>query len=213
MEQMNRPATNVAKRRGRPPAFQQSEALEKAMQAFWQFGYEGTSMATLIAAMQMNKPSIYAAFGNKEALFKAALDHYVAGPSAFVKAALAAPSAYLVASTFLTQAIDLLTQTEPPRGCLIVQGALTCGPEAIMVKKILQQYRLNLEAAFQQRFEDAKTAHDLPTEVNTAILAKYILTVHQGLSVQAASGVQQEALLAVMEMALQNWPCPPSHAT
>lgn len=210
MEQIKKQDTTVAKRRGRPPAFQQTEALEKAMQAFWQFGYEGTSMATLMAVMQMNKPSIYAAFGNKETLFKAALDHYVAGPSAFVKTALDAPNPYLVAKTFLMQAIALLTQTEPPRGCMIVQGALTCGPESAMIQNTLKQYRLNLESAFKTRFERAKADNDLPDDTNTATLAKYILTVHQGISVQAASGVKQEDLFAVVEMALQRWPNKPT---
>jgi AcrR family transcriptional regulator len=199
-------STDAVKRRGRPPAFNHDEALEKAMQAFWTFGYEGTSMAALIEAMEMNKPSIYAAFGNKEALFNKVLDKYVAGPSAFVKEALVEPTAYLVAKTFLTKAVELLTQHQHSRGCMIVQGALSCGPEAEMIQKKLIAYRANLEENFRKRFDLAKDNHDLPDDTNTASLAKYVTTIHQGISVQASSGASKDSLMDVVGIALQNWP-------
>lgn len=198
--------TDAIKRRGRPPAFNHDDALEKAMQTFWSFGYEGTSMGALIDAMDMNKPSIYAAFGNKEALFNKALDKYVAGPSAFVKEALAQPTAYLVANTFLTKAVDLLTQHQNSRGCMIVQGALSCGPEAEMIQKKLIAYRANLEENFKKRFDLAKDNGDLSDDTNTTALAKYVATLHQGISVQASSGVGKDELMTVVDMAMQSWP-------
>lgn len=198
--------TDVLKRRGRPPAFNYEEALEKAMQTFWTFGYEGTSMAALIEAMGMNKPSIYAAFGNKEALFNRVLDKYVSGPSAFVREALAEPTSYLVAKKFLTGAVELLTQHQNPRGCMIVQGALSCGPEAEMMQKKLIAYRANLEESFKKRFDLAKDNKDLPEDTNTAALAKYVTTIHQGISVQASSGASKDALMQIIDIAIQNWP-------
>jgi AcrR family transcriptional regulator len=206
MKSLENQQTEVSKRRGRPPAFNHDDALEKAMQAFWTYGYEGTSMAALIEAMDMNKPSIYAAFGNKEELFNKALDKYVSGPSAFVKEAIAEPTAYLVAKTFLTKAVDLLTQYQNSRGCMIVQGALSCGPEAEMIQKKLIAYRANLEANFKKRFDLAKESRDLPDDSNTASLAKYVATVHQGISVQASSGASKDALMGVVDIALQSWP-------
>lgn len=197
--------TDGMKRRGRPPAFNHDDALEKAMQTFWTFGYEGTSMGALIEAMDMNKPSIYAAFGNKEALFNKALDKYVSGPSAFVKEALAEPTSYLVAKTFLTKAVNLLTQHQNSRGCMIVQGALSCGPEAEMIQKKLIAYRANLEENFKKRFDLAKDNGDLPDDTNTASMAKYVATIHQGISVQASSGASKDALMGVVDIALQNW--------
>lgn len=197
---------DVSKRRGRPPAFNYEEALEKAMQTFWTFGYEGTSMAALIEAMDMNKPSIYAAFGNKEALFNQALDKYVSGPSAFVKEAMAEPTSYLVAKKFLTKAVELLTQYQNPRGCMIVQGALSCGPEAEMMQKKLIAYRANLEESLKKRFDLAKEKRDLPEDANTAALAKYVATIHQGISVQASSGASKDALMEIIDIAMQNWP-------
>ena len=198
--------TDAVKRRGRPPAFNHDDALEKAMQTFWTFGYEGTSMGALIETMDMNKPSIYAAFGNKEALFKKALDKYVSGPSAFVKEALAEPTAYLVAKTFLSKAVELLTQYQHPRGCMIVQGALSCGPEAETIQKTLIAYRANLEDSFKKRFDLAKINQDLPEDTNTAVLAKYLTTIHQGLSVQASSGASKDALMDIIDIAIKNWP-------
>jgi AcrR family transcriptional regulator len=198
--------TEVLKRRGRPPAFNHDDALEKAMQTFWTFGYEGTSMAALIEAMGMNKPSIYAAFGNKEALFNQALDKYVSGPSGFVKEALAEPTSYLVAKTFLTKAVDLLTQHQNPRGCMIVQGALSCGPEAEMMQKKLIAYRANLEESFKKRFDLAKNNRDLPDDANSSALAKYIATIHQGISVQASSGASKDELMCIVDMVMQSWP-------
>lgn len=197
---------DVLKRRGRPPAFNYEQALEKAMETFWRFGYEGTSMAALIQAMEMNKPSIYAAFGNKEALFNQVLDKYVSGPSAFVKDALAEPTSYLVAKKFLTNAVELLTQYQHPRGCMIVQGALTCGPEAEMMQKKLIAYREKLEESFKKRFDLAKSNGDLPEATNTAALAKYVTTIHQGISVQASSGASKSSLMGIIDIAMQNWP-------
>ncbi|NOT14751.1 MAG: TetR/AcrR family transcriptional regulator [Methylotenera sp.] len=200
--------TDAIKRRGRPPAFNHDEALEKAMQTFWKYGYEGTSMAALIEAMDMNKPSIYAAFGNKEVLFNQVLDKYLSGPSAFVKGAIAEPTSYLVAKKFLTKAVELLTEHQNPRGCMIVQGALSCGPEAEMIQKKLISYRANLEENFKVRFDIAKDNKDLPDDTNTTALAKYVTTLHQGISVQASSGASKDALMGIVDIAMQNWPMP-----
>jgi len=197
---------DALKRRGRPPAFNHEEALEKAMQTFWMYGYEGTSMATLIEAMDMNKPSIYAAFGNKEALFNKALDKYATGPSAFVKEAMAEPTSYQVVKVFLSRAVELLTEHNNPRGCMIVQGALSCGPEAEMIQKKLISYRASIEENFKKRFELAKASGDLPQDTNTSVLAKYVATVHQGISVQASSGASKDELMGVVDMAMQSWP-------
>lgn len=206
MSAMENQQTDVLKRRGRPPTFNHDEALEKAMQTFWTFGYEGTSMAALIEAMDMNKPSIYATFGNKEALFNQVLDKYVSGPSVFVKEAMAETSSYQMAKTFLTKAVELLTQNRNPRGCMIVQGALTCGPEAEMIQKKLIAYRANLEEGFKKHFDLAKDNRDLPEDTNTMALAKYLATIHQGISVQASSGASKDALMDIVDIAMHNWP-------
>lgn len=195
-----------AKPRGRPLEFNQDEVLDKALNVFWSRGYEGTSMAELTQVLGINKPSIYAAFGNKETLFRKALARYTSGPVAFVGEAMQAPTARQVVEKFLTLAVDSFSDKSTPDGCMIVQGALTCGQNSSAIQQELIACRKNLEAAFNERFELAKKQGDLPQWANTKQLAKYIATIHQGMSVQATSGAIREELLAIVEMALKSWP-------
>lgn len=198
--------TSPKKPRGRPPAFNHDEALEKALQLFWQHGYEGTSMADLMQAMGMNKPSIYAAFGNKEALFRKALQRYLTGPVAYAAAALQAPSARQVVEELLTESVVLLTSQQTPKGCLLVQAALSCGQDSALIQQELTAQRQRFEGALQQRFERARDEGDLAANANPAALARFVATLHQGISVQAAGGASREELMAVVELALGNWP-------
>jgi len=199
--------TTILKRpRGRPSNFDHEEALEKALQVFWAHGYEGASMAELTEALGINKPSIYAAFGNKEELFHKALGKYLSGPLSYISEAMNQPTARETVETFLTKSAELLTNPNNPHGCMIVQGALTCGQSSSMIQQKLIAYRSDLETSFTKRFELAKAQGDLPQEVNSKQLAKYIATIHQGMSVQASSGTSKEELLTVIQQALTNWP-------
>src|ERR1700686_4050790 len=100
---------------GRPRAFDPETALDRAMQVFWRKGYEGASLSDLTKAMRINRPSMYAAFGNKEALFRKALDRYSAGPICYIRAALEAPCARAVAEQLLKGTVAFLTDTRHPR--------------------------------------------------------------------------------------------------
>src|SRR5215470_17599780 len=115
---------------GRPREFDVDQALERALQVFWRKGYEGASLPDLTQAMGINRPSLYAAFGNKEALFRKALDRYAEGPAAYLGAALNEPTARAIAERLLHGTSDLVTDPRNPRGCLIVHGALACGEAA-----------------------------------------------------------------------------------
>jgi AcrR family transcriptional regulator len=204
-------AKNPAKPRGRPLAFNQDEALDKALKVFWARGYEGTSMAELTEALGINKPSIYAAFGNKEELFRKALARYITGPVAFVGEAMKEPTARQAIEKFLLLAVDFFSDKSTPNGCMVVQAALTGGQGSSAIQQELIGYRKSIESSFSQRFDLAKEQGDLPQHVNTKQLAKYIATIHQGMSVQATSGATREELKAVVEMALNNWPCSSSN--
>src|SRR5437870_3401565 len=120
---------------GRPRAFDVDKALERALRVFWRKGYEGTSLSDLTKAMGINRPSLYAAFGNKEALFRKALDRYAEGPAAYTRTALDGPTARAVVERLLRGVVDLLTNPRHPPGCLAVQGALACGDAADSIRR------------------------------------------------------------------------------
>jgi AcrR family transcriptional regulator len=173
---------------------------------FWHKGYEGTSLPDLTKAMGINRPSLYAAFGNKEELFRRTLDRYDEGPTGYVREALNEPKARAVAERLLRGAVDLLTDARNPRGCLLVQGALACGESAESVRQELVSRRVAGEVAVRQRFKRALADGDLPADTDAADLARYLLTVIRGMAVQAASGASRAGLRRVAKMALRAWP-------
>jgi AcrR family transcriptional regulator len=192
--------------KGRPREFDVEKALDRALRVFWRKGYEGATLLNLTKAMGINRPSLYAAFGNKEGLFRKALDRYAEGPAAYVREALNEPTARAVAERLLGGAIDLFADRRNPRGCLMVQGALACGEAAESIRRELVSHRVAREAAVRQRFERALVDGDLPADSDPADLARYVMTVAQGMAVQAAGGATREELRRVMETALRAWP-------
>jgi AcrR family transcriptional regulator len=191
----------IPKKRGRPVAFDYDTALEKAMHAFWQHGYEGTSMATLMSAMDMNKASIYAAYGSKEALFQKALDAYVQGPAGFIATSMQEATAAKVIHALLTQAANMLAEGSHAAGCLVTKGALACSAEGEHMQTLLSGYRKSTEAKLAQRFERARAEGDLSADTDALALARLVMTLHQGMTVQAVSGATQAELLAMVDMA------------
>ena len=191
---------------GRPRSFDLDQALDCALQVFWRKGYEGASLSDLTGAMGVNRPSLYAAFGDKEALFRKALDRYTDGPAAYVREALNEPTARGVVEKLLHGAVDSLSNPRNPHGCLNVQGALACGDAAEPIRRELALRRAAGEVAIRQRLKRAKAEGDLPPNANPADLARYIATVLQGMSVQAAGGANRAQLQRVIQTALRAWP-------
>jgi AcrR family transcriptional regulator len=196
---------NLAVRTGRPREFDVDQALDRALRVFWRKGYEGTTLPDLTKAMGINRPSLYAAFGSKEELFRKALDRYAEGPAAYLREALNEPTARAVAERLLSDTIDVVTDRRNPRGCLMVQGALACGEAAESVRKELVLRRLAGEAAVRERFERAKSDGDLPVDSHPADLARYVVAVMQGIAVQAAGGASRAELQRVAALALRAW--------
>jgi len=193
-------------RMGRPRSFDIDRALDRALQVFWRKGYEGTSLSDLTKAVGVNRPSLYAAFGDKEALFRKALDRYLNGPAAYTQKALKEPTARAVVERLLRGAADLNTAQRNPGGCLTVQGALACGEAGDSIRQELAAYRAAGEAALRRRFQRAKSEGDLPATVNSVDLAGYVATIVYGMAVQAAGGATREKLQNVVEMTLRTLP-------
>jgi AcrR family transcriptional regulator len=192
--------------KGRPREFDTDKALDAALLLFWRHGYEGTSLAALTEAMSINVPSLYAAFGNKESLFRKALDRYLRGPAYYLPAALQEPTARRAAEKLFCGAIDMVMKPGHPDGCLLVHGALASGPAAGNIQKELSLVRAAAESAVRSRFERAVVEADLPAGVDPAKLARYIITVVWGMSVQAAGGANRAQLKEIAELAMQCWP-------
>jgi AcrR family transcriptional regulator len=181
------------------------EALDRALEVFWARGYEGATLPELTEAMGINRPSLYAAFGNKEELFRKALDRYQTGPQGFLTDALAKPTARAVVEAMFSGFIRMCVR-DKARGCLIVCGALACGEEAEPVRRELARLRQATVTALRERFERALRYGDLPGGTDCATLARFIATVLNGLAVQAASGVTQKELRQVAAITMRAWP-------
>jgi AcrR family transcriptional regulator len=190
---------------GRPREFDVEEALERAMRLFWRRGYEGTSLADLTEELGVTRPSLYAAFESKEALFLKALDLYEAR-AGYRQAALAAPTAYAYARALLEGAADLHGDRQNPPGCLGVQGALACGPQADVIRDELVRRRKIGERIIRDRLKRAQAEGDLPAHASPADLARYLSIVIYGITVQASGGATRKELRNVAEIALRNWP-------
>lgn len=191
---------------GRPRKFDYDDALDKAMHVFWEKGYEGTSMPDLTEAMSMNRPSIYAAYGNKEELFCKALDRYTQRSVEFFNTHLDKENIREAMSSLLCASVGNMSCKESPKGCLSVQGALACSDEAKIVQQYATARREKMVDILEDRFNRAKREGELPKTMDSRDLARFFITMMQGLSIQSASGVEDKALRGIAERALSVLP-------
>ena len=173
---------------------------------FWQKGYEGTSLTDLTEAMGITRPSLYAAFGNKESLFRKALDLYQSEKLAYINQALEQPTARKVAETMLRGTVNNVTSNEEPHGCLGVITSVACGPESQSVREEVLKRGEAGKRALMDRFERAKADGDLPAHVDTEGLMRVLIALLQGISVQANQGATREELDRLVESGLALWP-------
>lgn len=185
---------------GRPRTFDADAALDRALEVFWRQGYEGTSLTDLTTAMGINRPSLYAAFGNKDELFAKALARYLDGPGAFAVQALEAPTAREVIERMVNGAVELTAGEDRPHGCLSVNSVHACGPDAKGARDRALACRMAGESALRRRFEQAP---DLPAGYDPGDLARLVHTLTDGIAVQAAGGRTREELHRVADLALR----------
>ncbi|WP_421107290.1 TetR/AcrR family transcriptional regulator [Streptomyces sp. NEAU-S77] len=191
---------------GRPRGFDADEALEQAMRVFWEQGYEGASLTDLTNAMGITRTSMYAAFGNKEDLFRKALERYTEGPASYGARAVQEPTARQVATAFLNGSVRTTTRPGCPTGCLGVQGSLAAGTPGRTARDALIAWRNEAVSLLRGRFQQAVDEGDLSPGTDPELLARYLMTVANGIAVQAASGTPRDDLQQVADMALRNWP-------
>lgn len=186
---------------GRPRSFDANATLDRALRLFWEKGYEGTSLSDLTQAMRINRPSLYAAFGNKEQLFRRALDRYLEGPAAYIQRALAEKSAGAAIAKLLEDAADLLTDPATPGGCFLVQAALVCGEGSLPVRREVAARRASAEAAIRRRLKRGVEEGDLPRGTDPGDLARLVSALVYGMAVQAAGGAKRADLRKIARMA------------
>ncbi|MGQ9371535.1 TetR/AcrR family transcriptional regulator [Azospirillum sp. ST 5-10] len=191
---------------GRHREFDTEKALDAALCVFWRKGYEGASYADLTEAAGVERPALYAAFGNKESLFRKALARYYERYLDFIPEALQLPTARDVAAHILHRSIDLNTRYPDRTGCLGINGALAVSDEAEPVRQALIDARAAGEARLRDRFERAKAEGDLPETAKADVLAAFVMAVSHGMAVQAKAGFGRDRLEAVAEQALATWP-------
>jgi AcrR family transcriptional regulator len=192
--------------KGRPRGFDADEALDRAIEVFWRQGYEGASLQDLTSAMGINRPSMYAAYGNKEELFRRAVARYAEADMAYAREALAEPTAYAVIEKFLRTNADALTRADRPHGCLSIQGGLAGGSDDGGTARFLATSRLAGEAALADRLRRAVDEGDLPAGTDAVALARYVMVVSEGNAVHAAAGVDRASLHATVDVAMRAIP-------
>ncbi len=197
---------------GRHREFDVEKALDAALCVFWRKGYEGASYSDLTEAAGVERPALYSAFGNKEALFRLALARYNERYLDYIPEALELPTAREAAAHILYNAIDLNTRYPDHTGCLGLNGVLAGSDDAEPVRQALIDARAAGEARIRERFERAKAEGDLPENARPDTLAAFIMAILHGMAVQAKAGFDRETLRAVAEHALSTWPAasPPS---
>lgn len=193
--------------RGRPRSFDRQEALRKAMELFWAKGYGNTSIAELSEAMGVAPPSLYAAFGDKEGLFREAVGFYCESEGTDIWAAFSqAPTAQQAVETFLIRSAHSFTRRGRPRGCMIVLSGLHDDADQNRTREDLKAHRRHNLLTIHQRLAEGAAAGELPDEADVNALARFYLTVQEGMSVQARDGASRQDLLDVVNTAMAAWP-------
>lgn len=192
-----------APRTGRPRSFDEREALNAAMAVFWEKGYEGTSISDLTAAMGINRSSLYAAFGDKPALFWRVMGCYREGPMAYFAEALNKNTFQEMLEGLLYGTVRFLSQPGHPPGCLSIQGAMASGDGAAEIQKSMIDWRRSSQDAVVARVRRAKQDGELDATADPSDVARYISALMYGLAVQAANGATRRQMERTVDAALR----------
>lgn len=205
MQKSDPSSPDAVRGRGRPRAFDREAALAKATHLFWRKGYEATSIADLTAAMGIGSPSLYAAFGSKEALYVEALGHYQARYEAFVWSHFrAAPTARAAIEALLTDSASALTGAlaDVPNGCMVTLSSVADHAEIADLVRAARGVTLErLEARLTRAVADG----EIPAATDLHALARFVQTVQAGMSILARDGACRTELEAVAQLTMAGW--------
>ncbi|GGH16886.1 TetR/AcrR family transcriptional regulator [Silvibacterium dinghuense] len=188
---------------GRPIGFDKDAALEAAMLLFWERGFEGASMADLTQAMGLSASSIYAAFGDKQALFSHAVKRYLETRAQYGRTALEEPTLKEVVRALFDSTVTFLTTPGHPPTCMTLAGAVGCSVEAAPAREIMTEIRKQNEAAMRERFLQARKSGELSKDIHVDDYTRYLSSMLAGLSIQAANGSTKAELKRTSQMALR----------
>lgn len=192
--------------RGRPRGFDRDAALERAMRLFWSKTYEGTSLADLTAAMGINAPSLYAAFGSKDALFRAAVAHYADHHGTEIWRSLRdVPAIDAAVERFLHETARSYTMPGDPPGCMIVLGTQHASDESDPVHRELRARRRAGLDMIIERLGRAVSEGELPAGFDVAGAAAFLLSVQTGMSILARDGADYAQLEAAARGGVLGW--------
>lgn len=191
---------------GRPRSFDRDAALKRAMELFWERGYEAVSLADLTAELGINKPSLYAAFGCKEQLFREAIELYTRTGGKLTEEALQQqPTARGGVEAMLRNNARAYIAKGRPRGCMVVLAASVGSSESAEVREFLTSLRRAAQKQLEQRIARGIDEGDVPSGANAARIASFYMTVMQGLSIQARDGASAELMNLVIDGAMAAW--------
>jgi AcrR family transcriptional regulator len=191
--------------RGRPRSFDRQVALDQAMHVFWKKGYAGASLSDLTAAMGIASPSLYAAFGSKEGLYREALDHYAAIFSAEFSLLMAAPTARESIEGLLRMAVHSFGASKAASGCMIMQSAAETAEVSADLAASLCELRASGARTFADRLRRGLDEGDIAPGTDIRAVADFYATVHKGLSLSASGGADRAELDSVVTSAMAAW--------
>jgi AcrR family transcriptional regulator len=191
--------------RGRPRAYDPDQALAAAMQAFWRLGYTATSLEELSAATNMNRPSLYAAFGDKRTLYLKTLDGYIASAQQQLVRIFESSStlADCLRDFFDTVLSGYLPEGKPARGCYLIATAATQSLLDEGVGQRLQAALDSFDRLIEQRLRRAQSVGELPAEADPAALASLVLALNHTLALRSRAGVARPALEVIIKGAVR----------